>query len=314
MIQVAVTVSPIKDGNGIVTGASTIARSIEKFPAGQNPEKILNAMAGTIQDVASLIPHPFVAVDNDNVVIAWNRAMEEITKIPESAILGSKYSGEKISGNDPGRPLLMHLLDAGEEDLKKYYPGARREGVMITVPIDGLFPCPVNGSVWNRKASALIDSAGRRLGAYEMFCHVPADKKINAASTVENFFHPDFYPNMQWHSPEKIPETSEIKSRQIMNFPNIFNALKKTESGIVILDLSARCIWANDAVLSLLGNSDTIVGKSVAPFIAPEQRKPALDHLSNIRKHRDHAILPLSLLTSQGRVPVEASISLVSDD
>jgi PAS domain S-box-containing protein len=231
-------------------------------------------------------------------------------------ILGSKNFGEKIPGHDPDRPPLIHLLDASEEDLKKYYPGARRDGTMITAPIDGKFFGMVHGKACNRKASAFMDSAGRRLGAYEMFCYVPVEKKLIAASPVENFFHPGLYVNKQGDPQEKKSETPDSASRQVMHFPNLFNALKTTESGIVILDLSAHCVWANDAFISLFGtgNGESIIGKSVAPFIPGEQRKPVLDHLSNVRKHWDHAVLPLSLLTSKGRVPVEASISLVADD
>jgi PAS domain S-box-containing protein len=85
--------------------------------------------------------------------------------------------------------------------------------------------------------------------------------------------------------------------------------------GITLLDLSARCIWANDALVTLLGvrNSDAIVGRSVAQYIASEMRKLTLDRLSEVRKH-GHDSFPLFLMTPTGRVPVEASISVVADE
>jgi PAS domain-containing protein len=93
------------------------------------------------------------------------------------------------------------------------------------------------------------------------------------------------------------------------------NALMTTGDCITIIDLSARCIWVNDAFVSLLGagSSEGIIGKSVARFIATEMRKPVLDHLSDARRH-GYALFPLSLITPAGRVPVEAGVSVVADD
>gem|GEM_PF-1374732 len=108
---------------------------------------------------------------------------------------------------------------------------------------------------------------------------------------------------------------SAVQSPEIMNLLNLSNALKKAQAGITILDLSAHCVWANDALVTMLGvgSSDAIVGKSVAQYIASELRKPVLDRFSDVKKKRGHALFPISLMTPEGRVPVEASVSIIAD-
>jgi PAS domain S-box-containing protein len=87
------------------------------------------------------------------------------------------------------------------------------------------------------------------------------------------------------------------------------------QDSISILDLSGRCIWVNDTFVSIISlkKNDTLIGKSFAQFIAPEDRKIALDSLIAVRKSGNKRIA-LSLLTSSGRVPAEASLSSITDN
>ena len=41
---------------------------------------------------------------------------------------------------------------------------------------------------------------------------------------------------------------------------------------ILILDLTARCVWVNDALISLVGahGRTELIGKSLATYVAPE--------------------------------------------
>jgi PAS domain S-box-containing protein len=110
------------------------------------------------------------------------------------------------------------------------------------------------------------------------------------------------------------PVHDEIKTPGVLSLLYLSNALKKAQDSILILDLSGRCIWANDAFtrITSLKKNETPVGKSFAQFIAPEDRKLALDSLIDVRKNGNMQVL-LSLLTSTGRVPAQASLSSIMD-
>jgi PAS domain-containing protein len=81
---------------------------------------------------------------------------------------------------------------------------------------------------------------------------------------------------------------------------------------IAILDKSGKCLWVNDAFVDAVDAKDSadLAGKSLALFIAPEFRKAALNCLSDVRKN-GHKLISLMMLSSSGRIPVEANISAI---
>jgi hypothetical protein len=84
---------------------------------------------------------------------------------------------------------------------------------------------------------------------------------------------------------------------------------------IAILDRSGKCVWVNDALVSAVnaGSCNDLAGKSIALYIAPEFRKMALDSLMEVKKSGNKTV-PLMMLSSSGRVPVEANISAITTE
>jgi hypothetical protein len=56
-----------------------------------------------------------------------------------------------------------------------------------------------------------------------------------------------------------------------------------------------------------------LAGKSIALYIAPEFRKMALDSLGEVKKN-GHKTVPFMMLSSSGRVQVEANISAITTE
>jgi len=110
-------------------------------------------------------------------------------------------------------------------------------------------------------------------------------------------------------------QQNKIQISGVLSLLYLSNALKMAHDSITILDLSGRCIWVNDmfARTISLKKNEIPVGRSFAQFIAPEDRKIALDSLIEVRKHGNKRIA-LSLLTSSGRIPAEASLSSIIDN
>jgi PAS domain S-box-containing protein len=110
------------------------------------------------------------------------------------------------------------------------------------------------------------------------------------------------------------PAHAETKTPGVLSLLYLSNALKMAQDSISILDLSGRCIWVNDAFADTISpkKDEVLIGKSFARFIAPEDRKKALDCLTDVRKSRSKR-LTLSILTPSGRIPAEASLSSIID-
>ena len=108
------------------------------------------------------------------------------------------------------------------------------------------------------------------------------------------------------------PENDEIKLPGVLSLLYLSNALKMAQDSISILDLSGRCIWVNDAfsgTISLKKN-DSVIGRSFAQFIAPEDRKIALDCLIDVRKSGNKRII--SFITDTLRPDSRRSIPVVN--
>jgi PAS domain S-box-containing protein len=215
--------------------------------------------------------------------------------------------------------LILHidLIDASDEEIKKYYPDMKREGSSLVSKV--FVPSLYSGQgayMWT-KASPLHDQEGKRIGAIEIIRDISEVKELQellknakdgfVSDTLRLISIPDA-------ADPKYPVHDEIKTPGVLSLLYLSNALKMAQDSISILDLSGRCIWINDAFASTLSlkKDEVLIGKSFARFIAPEDRKDALDCLTDVRKSGNKRI-SLSLLTASGRVPAEASLSSIND-
>jgi len=279
-------------------------------------EHQLEVLHKEIVDIIEFLPDATFVVDTEKRVVAWNAAMERLTGMKKTEIIGRGDYAHALPFYGASRPLLLDLLDAPDEEILKYYSGAKREGPALIM--EGLVRSLYGGkgaSLW-AKAYPLKDPAGNRTGSIETI------RELSEPSLLPGVMIGEQGPSdATARSMQDQPASARAVAQEAGQAPGyasllyLSNALKMANDGITLLDLSARCIWANDALVTLLGvqNSDAIVGRSVAQYIASEMRKPTLDRLSEVRKH-GHDSFPLFLMTPTGRVPVEASISVVSDE
>jgi PAS domain S-box-containing protein len=213
--------------------------------------------------------------------------------------------------------ILIDLIDASDDEIKKYYTDMKREGssLVSNVFVPALYS-GLGAYLWT-KASPLYDQEGKRIGAIEIIRDISEIKELQELlKNAKDGFVSDTLRliSMPDAADPVYPVHNEIKNPSVLSLLYLSNALKMAQDSISILDLSGRCIWVNDAFASIvsLKKNETLLGKSFAQFIAPEDRKLALDSLIDVRKNGNKQI-SVSLLTSSGRVPGEASLSPIFD-
>jgi PAS domain S-box-containing protein len=108
------------------------------------------------------------------------------------------------------------------------------------------------------------------------------------------------------------PDHETIPTPGIVNDLNLTNALKMARDYIAILDLSGKCLWANETMTNVmdLGDHGDLSGRNFALCIAPEYRKTALASLVEAKK-TGYKTVPLMLFSSSGRIPVEVTLSTI---
>lgn len=121
----------------------------------------------TIQmDIIQFLPDATFVLNQDRKVIAWNRAIEEMTGVQKEEILGKGDYAYAVPFYGNPRQILVDLIFEEEQDGKGLYKYYEKRGDTI---FGESFPLPLLGKevvLWS-KASPLFDNNGNRAGAIE---------------------------------------------------------------------------------------------------------------------------------------------------
>ncbi|MFA4876419.1 MAG: PAS domain S-box protein [Methanoregula sp.] len=142
-----------------------------------------------LTDIISHLPDATLAIDREGTVIAWNRAMEEMTGVPAGQMLGKGDHEYALPFYGSRRPILIDEILAPKKELEKFYTGIQRQGDTIVAETDLVLPDGRSVSLWG-KATPLHDEHGNRIGAIESIRDITERRKAEAAlRESEEKFH-----------------------------------------------------------------------------------------------------------------------------
>jgi len=133
-----------------------------------------------LSDIINFLPDATFAVDEAGNVIAWNRAIEEMTGVPAAAMLGKGDFEYAIPFYGSRRRVLINLLDAADEVTAPLYSDSYRSGTSLTAETDIILPKGNRIHVLAR-ASRLYNQEGEITGAIESIRDITARKRDEAA-------------------------------------------------------------------------------------------------------------------------------------
>ncbi|MEN6610997.1 MAG: PAS domain S-box protein [Methanoregulaceae archaeon] len=129
-------------------------------------ERALFESEKRLADIIDFLPDATFAIDTDGQVIAWNRAIEEMTGIPAKDMLGKREYAYAVPFYGKPRPILIDLVFEPDEALSRHYTNIFRSGDAISAETD--LPHPRgNKIVVLAKASPLRNQNGDVTGAIE---------------------------------------------------------------------------------------------------------------------------------------------------
>ncbi len=120
-----------------------------------------------LEAIIEFLPDATFVVDRNKRVIAWNRAIEEMTGVRKEQILGRGDHAYSIPFHGKSQLMLIDLLMGNSQNLAEQYDFIERKGntiygeVNVTMTCDGRDAC-----LW-ATASLLYDRKGTLLGAIE---------------------------------------------------------------------------------------------------------------------------------------------------
>ena len=122
-----------------------------------------------LADIINFLPDATVAIDADGRITAWNRAMEELTGVPASTVIGKGGREYAVPFYGDRRATLIDLVldpDVADEEIQARYPSVRRHGGVFVIEAQTR-PLKSGGTYVWAAATRLHDSEGRVVGAIE---------------------------------------------------------------------------------------------------------------------------------------------------
>lgn len=130
-----------------------------------------------LHDIIDFLPDATYAIDRERRVIAWNRAIEEMTGIKAPDMIGKGDYEYAVPFYGMRRPILIDLVFLSDKEIKEKYSYVKKEGDALIAEAD----VPVGGgsprALWGI-ARPLYDSKGNVAGAIESIRDVSERKQM----------------------------------------------------------------------------------------------------------------------------------------
>jgi PAS domain S-box-containing protein len=143
-----------------------------------------------LTDIINFLPDATLVIDARGNVIAWNRAMEQMTGVPASDILGKGNYEYALPFYHERRPVLLDLILSYDIAFAQTYENVRQEGDALIS--EKFIPdiCGGKGAYLWFVASPLYDAQGNTVGAIESIRDITGHKKLEqSARTNEQRYH-----------------------------------------------------------------------------------------------------------------------------
>ncbi len=150
-------------------------------------EEALRESEQRLSQIINFLPDATIAVDSEGRVIAWNRAMEDMTGVPAGEMIGKGNHEYALPFYGTRRPILLDLVLTPNKEMRQTYSLFKADKDVLTVEAENATPLGKNVILW-AKAAPLLDVHGMIVGAIETIRDVTdrklAEKKIQRQSTL----------------------------------------------------------------------------------------------------------------------------------
>jgi PAS domain S-box-containing protein len=203
-------------------------------------EDALRESKEQMSDIIEFLPNATFAINRDRRVIIWNKAIEKMTGIPASEMIGKGDYAYTVPFYGKRRPQLMDLVFEDSEEITALYPPIVRQGDTFSVEVfcNALYH---NMGAWVfGKAAPLHDASGNIIGAIESIRDITFSKRV-----------------------EEALQESEEQFR-IIN--------ESALDAVLLMDDKGRAVYVNPATEKMFGfTKSELIGRDVHSRLMPER-------------------------------------------
>lgn len=274
--------------------------SLVNISESKSIETALKSAKHKLSETIEFMPDPTFIVNRDHVVIAWNRAMEMLTRIKKDEVIGKKDYQKAFAFYQKERPVLVDILELPPHELARRYPHVRRYSDSIYV--ETFVPSMNDGKgayLWG-KASSLVDDEGNVIGAIESLRDISAWKqareslrKLDAGGTSSEAGAP---------VEEKTIQELTLVRQELESVLDLMN------EAVLLTDRSGTVLWVNERFIELVeGDRRIVLGAPLSTFF-PADDQEILSGSAEERRLR----INLIPLTGSHIVPVELRTAMLA--
>ena len=225
-----------------------IARDITKR---KQDEQALKESQQQLLDIIDFLPDATFVIDNDKKVIAWNKAMEEMTGVSKLDMIGQGDHAYTIPFYGKRQMQLLDLIELPDNELKARYSNFYRKGDSIYAEIFAPELYNRQGAFISNIGAPMYNSKGNRIGSIESIRDISFIKKAETAL-----------------------KESEEKYRSMVDL---------LPDAVFIHD-GENVLFANAATCKLIGvdSLDQVPGKTIFDFVHPDYRSTARKRIKEV--------------------------------
>jgi PAS domain S-box-containing protein len=275
----------------------------------KNAEKNLRESEKRLTDIINFLPDATFAIDPEGRVIAWNRAIEELTGIPATEMLGKGDKEYAIPFYGHRRPILIDLVFESDERIAERYSGIVRQKDILIAETD-MPRLKGKQLTLMGKASPLYDQNGNIVGAIESIRDITsrkmAEDELRAAceeiSATEEELR-DQYDKLTRN--EQVLRESEEKYRTLV----------ENSRDVIYIYHDDRFLVINRRGPELTGYSfEELMTMSVWDFLHPDDRaRVSASGMARMRGENLPTQFTARIVTKSGQtIPMEFIAILIS--
>jgi len=170
---------PIKDSQGNMI---QFVIQVTDITDRKNVEKTLKQSEHRFSDIINNLPDATLVIDPNGKIIAWNKAIEDLTGVKAGDMMGKDNYEYAIPFYHERRPILIDLIFKSDEEIAKNYSGIIRMNRDVLIAKTTLPRPKGKKSILWAKASPLYDDKGRVVGAIESIRDITKRVEIEDSS------------------------------------------------------------------------------------------------------------------------------------
>ncbi len=177
IFPVSLSIRLLRDRENRVTGSITAARDLSgikqamaqlqnEITQHKQVQQALLESERTLAGIIDFLPDATLVIDREGRVIAWNKAIEEMTGVKATDMVGKGDYEYALPFYGERRPILIDLVLRPQAEMEPYYHDIKREGLALLGVAH--FPSFRGKETYLfGKACVLLDSQGQLIGSIE---------------------------------------------------------------------------------------------------------------------------------------------------